>query len=1013
MYANPSAEHRSIRSATRRRLAAAAAAPLEALEGRLLLANATLDPTFGGGDGRVETDAGVFDAAPERLALQADGKTVVATRDWLVRLTTSGARDAYGDGVTVNLDEQGLSGNTIEAAGNSILLGGGTPVVQPQPGEGTIVGGVVARFTPAGTLDTSFGGGDGKVSIPEVEDGQIVDIELQPDGKILVLGAGTIQEGAVSRGSYIVARLTPSGTLDTSFGGGDGWAEYRAGNGITGSPVAIGVQPGTNGKIVVAGNALFQSGGWVNLQRLNADGAIDTTFGAGGTAEFNTGFPNASVSALGFQSDGTVIVSAGYEGEAPYTDLGQPTSYLLRFSPTGQLDQTTTGPYRLREFTDLQVLPDDKILVAGSSSAGVTPFTYRAMVMRFNANGTIDTSFSDAFLNNSRTGWDTNSRGTDVEVQSDGKILLGGYGNDTPDGPPTNIGVARLVPPTGTQPPPPDTGQTPFTGTPFSVNQIIQAEDFDNGGQGVAYSDRDNINQGGQYRTNVGVDIENSGDTGGGFNIGYARPGEWVEYTINVPTTGAYNIETRLGAVQSGQLSYQVDGQTRAAFSIAPTAGFQSYTTNTQSLGNLTAGTHVLRLTFDATSGERGVANVNWLRIVPAGTTPPPTGETNGLTGTYYNNDNFTGESFTRVDSNINFNWDTGSPDARIAPDTFSIRWTGQIDVPTTGTYTFYIPADDRSRLLIDGQQIINYVPGVSGSTATITLASGRHNITYEYVELTGRARAALEWSGPGFSRQVVPSSRLFTGAAPAEDTQAPSTVPNFEVTRSDFPGVWQYRATWSAATDNVGVVGYRLQYRTNLDGEVQERTVDLGTDQFSFSAAYPSGTIADQFRIAAIDAAGNVGTFVTPETSPQQPRTAGLTGTYYNNDDFTARAFSRNDSTVNFDWAAGSPDPRVAPDTFSVRWTGWIDLGADIYTFKAPADDRAKLTINNQTVVDYIPGQTSSTGTFETVVSGRFPITLESREFGGNARVSLQWNKGPNGSLVVVPSTVLSTEEA
>ena len=115
----------------------------------------------------------------------------------------------------------------------------------------------------------------------------------------------------------------------------------------------------------------------------------------------------------------------------------------------------------------------------------------------------------------------------------------------------------------------------------------------------------------------------------------------------------------------------------------------------------------------------------------------------------------------------------------------------------------------------------------------------------------------------------------------------------------------------------------------------------------------------------------------------------------------------------MNYDWATGSPDPRVSADTFSARWTGWIDLGADIYQFKVSADDRAKLTIGGHTVVDYIPGQTSNTGTFETVSSGRLPVVLEYREFTGNARVSLQWNKGPNGSFVVVPSTVLSTDAA
>lgn len=408
------------------------------------------------------------------------------------------------------------------------------------------------------------------------------------------------------------------------------------------------------------------------------------------------------------------------------------------------------------------------------------------------------------------------------------------------------------------------TNQTPFHGTPFAVNTTIQAEDFDKGGQGVAFNDADTTNKGGKYRLSEGVDIETTGDTGGGFNVGYTTPGEWLEYTINVPTTGEYDIQTRLGAVQSGALHYEVDGQTRATVNITPTAGFQSYTTLTHSLGTLTAGTHVLRLQFDSTNGSRGVANINWLKIVPGSTqgdTQAPSavpnfrmewmnfhsfnqyhltwdaasdnvgvagyritynfnsrfdgtfsqtvnlgpdarsfdahvsdihhnsdfkiaafdaagnlgpfvdaqpGGARGLVGNYYNNTDFTDLAFSRFDANINFDWGTGAPDDQLEPpillqpDTFSVEWFGRIDIPTSGTYTFWASADDRARLLIDGVQVVNFIPGSTPNSGTINLTPGKHRIEYEYVEFTGNARAKLEWAGPGFSRQVVPGSVLF-----------------------------------------------------------------------------------------------------------------------------------------------------------------------------------------------------------------------------------------------------------
>jgi hypothetical protein len=347
--------------------------------------------------------------------------------------------------------------------------------------------------------------------------------------------------------------------------------------------------------------------------------------------------------------------------------------------------------------------------------------------------------------------------------------------------------------------------------------------------------------------------------------VGYTAPGEWLEYTINVPAAGSYDIQTRLAAVQSGTLHYEVDGQSRATVNVTPTAGFQSYTTLTHALGTLSAGTHVLRLQFDSTSGTRGVANVNWLKVVPSSTqqdtqapsavpeflvlpfedlgfieyrmkwlaptdnvgvagyrvsythhgdfdddgdmeqrvetrtfgpdtrsgvigitTPgelfdfsilafdaaanagPPVpvnapAVPRGLTGTYYNNADFTNPAFTRIDPTINFDWGAGSPDSRIAPDTFSVRWSGHISVSDEANYTFYVPADDRARLIINGQTVVNYIPGQTPSSGSITLDWGYHTIVYEYAEFTGNARAKLEWSHPGMARRIVPQSALLS----------------------------------------------------------------------------------------------------------------------------------------------------------------------------------------------------------------------------------------------------------
>src|SRR5258708_20942217 len=68
--------------------------------------------------------------------------------------------------------------------------------------------------------------------------------------------------------------------------------------------------------------------------------------------------------------------------------------------------------------------------------------------------------------------------------------------------------------------------EAPFGGTAWAVPGKVEAENFDTGGEGVAYHDNEAANQGGQYRTSDGVDIEATTDTGAGYNVGWTATGE-------------------------------------------------------------------------------------------------------------------------------------------------------------------------------------------------------------------------------------------------------------------------------------------------------------------------------------------------------------------------------------------------------------------------------------------------------------------------------------------------------
>ncbi len=142
-------------------------------------------------------------------------------------------------------------------------------------------------------------------------------------------------------------------------------------------------------------------------------------------------------------------------------------------------------------------------------------------------------------------------------------------------------------------------------GLAVSVPAKIEAEDFTN------YSDTTSNNIGGQYRS-TGVDIQATGDTGGGFNIGWTASGEWLEYEIDVNSAGNYDADVRVASTNgSGQFFFSVDGsRVTSNTGVNNTGNWQNYYTETVSLGNLSSGTHTLRLTMPT-----GSFNINWIEI--------------------------------------------------------------------------------------------------------------------------------------------------------------------------------------------------------------------------------------------------------------------------------------------------------------------------------------------------------------------------------------------------------------
>lgn len=140
--------------------------------------------------------------------------------------------------------------------------------------------------------------------------------------------------------------------------------------------------------------------------------------------------------------------------------------------------------------------------------------------------------------------------------------------------------------------------RTPFHGFPFQIPGIIEAEDFDNGGEGLTYHDIDSRNTAGDYRTDVGVDIYDR--LGDGFQIGNIVPGEWIEYSVDVAETDTYRVVAHLASIyENGAFTLNI-GNTESHTLLSPNSGSWLTTDTVSALMTLDEGEQILRFTMTA-----------------------------------------------------------------------------------------------------------------------------------------------------------------------------------------------------------------------------------------------------------------------------------------------------------------------------------------------------------------------------------------------------------------------------
>jgi uncharacterized delta-60 repeat protein len=310
----------------------------------------------------------------------------------------------------------------------------------------------VLRYLPDGNPDQNFGV-DGAVNVSFDAPGSPADeraaaVAIQPDGKIVVAGAATLNEAGTSGGggdNFAVARLLPQdGALDQSFNA-DGAGANQDGRlvvNMAGIDVGADVALGSDGSIFVGGTPARSTDGDFGIVKLTPQGTLDTSYDSDGKAQLAIGSGD-ELTAIALQPDGRVV-AAGYTGSAPFPSLAERTIALARFTTGGEPDPSfdddgkralDLGPAG-EQAKGLAIDSSGRIVVGGFAGSG----TETAVARLLEGNGATDLTFSEDGGTTVDTG--AADAGYDVAVLPGGAIAVAG---DTESGPtPNNAFVALL-----------------------------------------------------------------------------------------------------------------------------------------------------------------------------------------------------------------------------------------------------------------------------------------------------------------------------------------------------------------------------------------------------------------------------------------------------------------------------------------------------------------------------------------------------------------------------------------
>ncbi len=416
--------------------------------------------------------------------------------------------------------------------------------------------------------------------------------------------------------------------------------------------------------------------------------------------------------------------------------------------------------------------------------------------------------------------------------------------------------------------------QTPYGGTAAPVPGVIHVENFDNGGEGVAYHDTTTTNDGGLYRSE-GVDVCNCGSPYG-YSVGWTAAGEWLEYTVNVNSTGSYKFELLTATILSGTAArMSIDGIDVGQMVLPNTGAWHVYATTSQSGVNLTAGTHVLRLSID--SGGFLIDSIN---VSDDGLPLAPTSLAASTVSTSQINLSWTDNSYNETGFKIERKTGAGGTYAQIATLGANVSSYNNGDLASNTQYYYRVRAtnaagnsgysNEANATTFNAAPSVRLTAPANGSTytapASITLTANASDsdgtiIKVEFFQGTtklgedtnGADGYSYNWTDIGAGTYSLTAKGTDNTGAPTTSSGVDVTVslPTVTVTATDAEALEPGSNTGTFTVSRTGSTGSSLVVNFSVGG-----TATSGSDYTSIgtSVTIPGGVSSQTVVVTPID---------------------------------------------------------------------------------------------------------------------------------------------------------------